>query len=44
MNTLPLIFMLSMSLKTLNIILICFDGKKTFEKKREQKNVESIKN
>ena len=30
--------MLSMSLKTLNIILMCFDGKKQlFEKKKQEK-------
>ena len=31
--TLPLIFMKSMSLKTLSIILMCFDGKNNHLKK-----------
>ena len=36
-HTFPSIFMLSMSLKTLNIILMCFDGKKLpFEKKERE--------
>ena len=36
-HTFPSIFMLSMSLRTLNIILMCFDGKKQlFEKKQEK--------
>ena len=36
-HTFPSIFMLSMSLKTLDIFLVCFDGKKQpFEKKKEK--------
>ena len=38
MNTLSLrIFTLSMSLKTLNIILMCFDGKNNHLKKNKRK-------
>ena len=36
-HTFPSIFMLSMSLKTLNIILMCFDGKNCQNNKRMSK-------